>query len=1379
VGELHRFVRDHTSRFATDRFGCSQSPALHCPAAAESQRICRCPVNDASGSVVSIEPPTSAHIAELESNRRALLQLQEGAPERINPVRWLETLRLWQAITEATYGGRSSRAKLGPLQHRFEDQLKRWQDAIERRERDPAAASIRNEQQLARAVWTQVRAEGDLASTRRLLAQLAGAPAATSNAAGDPEDAAAAAVPFLTNLVASPHAALWRERELMRQHAAAELQWLQAAAAHRTTSIWFTREAECVAAARRQVFDEAVANTPQIAAVAATFRNQVSQSARRLETLEHAEQALCEASLWLPAMCRWCDQIDWSAIDNSELLDKIGGIPSTSDYCAAALDAFAATSEQLTALAVEATAPHGVSQPSADPGDDAVEQLRQQAQQLATMLDDWIAGLRTTAAFCAEHHPDQRRRQIATLMAVMRCGPLLLEDLTPHELHVSLSRLMELQSGSGSTRAAAADISGAFVMRGESLQRMLRVYGGLADAAAGNPLARLSNETTSDPDRPNHEAASATPLPTPQRARLDALRLRRQLAHAPPEQLWATRHQLRMLSPILDPEPTRPAWLELATLWDRCIQEAKLRTILNDFWAAPRREGQPYFYWAAERVLASQDDRRATVGDRSRRSAALREEERIARHVAAAQRSTWAAGTVEASIDAMHRARVHLLDAAKDSRLPSGLLTIESGPTARAHSAGDRGPAVGSIRHTEGHSAEAPAGPSAAESVAEVAFAGQSLQLSYRGHRFGVTLDASQLAENQVTVRHPADASPPILLLTAGPPRPRELMFVLDCSASMNDPLPAGGVLDSGRDDSTGAHPSRERALPPRNELANNKLSAARATLQRLLSELQSPQLRIGLTLFGHRAARRSDGVGIALQSDYQKAFPFAPTLEPYRDVEVVLPPGRFGEAERSLVDQHLNALRAWGQSPLYLALDRAVTTMERPADAHAKDIVVITDGRNYQFNPTPDAQVALDQIAAAAQRRGVRVHVIGFGIPAAERSPALDDFDRLAKATGGQSIGNISDCQLLLSELKKLTRAPETFSWWTAEGAPTEAKFGQAVQLDAVRSPNALVHLEVAGSKHRVRVSPGDRLEVVWDSRSQNLTTRGLSRHRIAAADLVSATGQTVPASVVIHTPEVLPGARRAGNPIAGQSSAQPLVFSLQRSDRGLPQRPRWTWLEIKPLISGTAPGDAGKSELYRSGEVAWQPGFGWPLGRLECHAWPRAARHAQLMLWCTDQTLPTAAEHRVPAGLASAQPLRMSEGDTIRLSSEWDGRVLQIALAYPTEQNGEKLTDRYCLVRIASGAEANGHGNLSGAVPRPVESTHWYAADASRSLHRFQFEEPGELPQGGAKPLRIRLVRVSALKNAAARLPQPLVFPLDGPPQRLADAGKAPAGR
>ncbi|WP_410970438.1 hypothetical protein, partial [Salmonella sp. SAL4458] len=67
--------------------------------------------------------------------------------------------------------------------------------------------------------------------------------------------------------------------------------------------------------------------------------------------------------------------------------------------------------------------------------------------------------------------------------------------------------------------------------------------------------------------------------------------------------------------------------------------------------------------------------------------------------------------------------------------------------------------------------------------------------------------------------------------------------------------------------------------------------------------------------------------------------------------------------------------------------------------------IVVITDGKNYQFNAPRESQPQLADVLSAAQRAKIAIHMVGFEMADDEARVAAREFTQIAARTGGSYV--------------------------------------------------------------------------------------------------------------------------------------------------------------------------------------------------------------------------------------------------------------------------------------------------------------------------------------------------------------------------------------
>jgi hypothetical protein len=211
------------------------------------------------------------------------------------------------------------------------------------------------------------------------------------------------------------------------------------------------------------------------------------------------------------------------------------------------------------------------------------------------------------------------------------------------------------------------------------------------------------------------------------------------------------------------------------------------------------------------------------------------------------------------------------------------------------------------------------------------------------------------------------------------------VVLVLDCSAHMSEPLAATGVAGK-----------------------TSRLDAARQAAGELLDRLaQDGKHGATLVLVGHRiAAPGAEGEAADLQVEYlklngDKLEPVPPGL----DVEIVRESRPLTTDDVAGYEKTLAAVKPWGESPLWLAIERAAESAP-PAQAGAKNrVILLTNGTNEQSGVTEAATAKQALLALRAQKASL--HVVQFG--KARSTADLAVLARTADATGGEVLAPTS----------------------------------------------------------------------------------------------------------------------------------------------------------------------------------------------------------------------------------------------------------------------------------------------------------------------------------------------------------------------------------
>jgi hypothetical protein len=499
--------------------------------------------------------------------------------------------------------------------------------------------------------------------------------------------------------------------------------------------------------------------------------------------------------------------------------------------------------------------------------------------------------------------------------------------------------------------------------------------------------------------------------------------------------------------------------------------------------------------------------------------------------------------------------------------------------------------------------------------------------------------------------------------------------FILDCSHSMQEPATAEGP------DGTGRMPA-------------TRMEVAKQALSMMLGELADRgTLRVGVRLFGHRVGW-STIVADKLLRQTAFAGEIPATLRPYADVEQILPLGRFDASAAAQVSDKLQTVKAWGESPLYLAMREAVDDFGSDDNA-ARSIVVITDGRNNQFNPPAEFKPDLNSVLTAAQRAKIAIHIVGFEVPPAEAQSAGREFSEIATRSGGSYVP-AAGATALLDTLQRLLR-PGEFRVVSGTGATVgQAPLGQPVTIlqprgrrrYSVTYQQRQEPIELAGGEAvELAVRAGEpRLEVVpylkGSPRFQPLVDRD--------------TGRTTELQAGIH------------RSVRGTGGVE-FPISIQHRDGHFVPRPVEMWVEVTPL--GLRAEESSGPYIFYDAPLAG--GTSVPLANFLARGWPSRAAKAEVRVWMKTLASPTT-EERPLAEVADRLP-DGGQGFTVAGAS---GVTYQVRT---TGGSGEGLV----IGLIERHERPEGVGSLKVALsPQPKEATHQFDPHNRLVLHTFTYD-------------------------------------------------------
>jgi hypothetical protein len=470
----------------------------------------------------------------------------------------------------------------------------------------------------------------------------------------------------------------------------------------------------------------------------------------------------------------------------------------------------------------------------------------------------------------------------------------------------------------------------------------------------------------------------------------------------------------------------------------------------------------------------------------------------------------------------------------------------------------------------------------------------ETLLLEYRGWRrkTGLARQESVSTVSQWERRSPATEPTVQLRLGKGPRE--DLLLVLDCSNSM-----AAGAREAAREEPA------------------TRFETARTALQTLLEGyLADEQVRVGVWLIGHRVAwsRRESGT-LLRQSEYAGGVP--DDLRPAVDVESILPLGRFDAAAFELLNRRLETVRPWGETPLYLALSRAIKEHSRGARTSVRRIIAITDGLNYQFNPPPESSIALPELISQARAAQVQISVIGFAMDPEDEVRAQAEY-RQFQGTDWTYV-SAKKAVDLLPALRKLTQPQGFLVKYLETGRLLQSPVGVPVEVPSQSGTAISIALEEpldgrprASSTRllvpRVVLRGEEAIDLVLDPGTGTAKSALFAEGNPRLHDLVSPDPASAARQLGVHVP------RREDRGVVFQ-------FSLRSPEGEVVESPERVWVEVTPCAiteTGTTPAAIGLTWVFQ--EVETEPRTPNPVFRVVCEQWPDRATTARIQIWMGD---------------------------------------------------------------------------------------------------------------------------------------------------------------
>ena len=469
----------------------------------------------------------------------------------------------------------------------------------------------------------------------------------------------------------------------------------------------------------------------------------------------------------------------------------------------------------------------------------------------------------------------------------------------------------------------------------------------------------------------------------------------------------------------------------------------------------------------------------------------------------------------------------------------------------------------------------------------------------FRGREYRQQLTVNSLGGSVVQYEPPQYDGQSITLF-GEQPKPPSVVFILDCSYSMEAPI------------------ASEAGDEPQSQM-----NVAKSALETMLNELASRQAappRVGVWFFGHRVAWFKDTGRVSRKAEASDG-PIPNNLAPAEDVERILPLGIFGAQELGYVSKRLSNVSYHGLTPVNLAIIRAIQEFGRNDNNYSKSIIVITDGKNDQFHDTspgfaPIRETTTNAVTSAWKQTGedIPIYIVGFGIPDDERGEAIREFQKIADISNGKVVTADSGGDLIDYLRKQLNvqgytvrgvdggrMLPVTRDRNSGEETPVELNTRVAVSNDEFRLPMEF-QVGFQSIAKNVFLEGGEALEMRVTRNGNDIVALPYATDVIDELPLIAGNSARSDLLLRVHRPRKSNGRVR-------------FRFSIQDQASHFTPRPSVVWIEAIP---------EGANEPYIFYDAAFEPSTPVPVIGFAAANWPEGAKFARIRFWCAYESIP-----------------------------------------------------------------------------------------------------------------------------------------------------------
>lgn len=589
------------------------------------------------------------------------------------------------------------------------------------------------------------------------------------------------------------------------------------------------------------------------------------------------------------------------------------------------------------------------------------------------------------------------------------------------------------------------------------------------------------------------------------------------------------------------------------------------------------------------------------------------------------------------------------------------------------------------------------------ESVGEQGLHFQANTL-YRFHHRANRFILSRPGKGDMITIEPAPYQRPRVAVQGDARKKSWIIFILDCSGSMNK--------------TDGAQPTR--------------LARATAALNQILEKLETNAHQVGVLCYGHRAHW-----SLSAPYNIEPGDAADKRIDPREDVDWLAPDLRRANLDTALRDrvQRLvksDRLQARGETPLYLAMQRALRTFNSAVDApQSRHLVVITDGVDKQFDPPPARRHAdiewlpqgfesvrietVGELHQTAKLKDVSVDMVFMGSVDPGDQSRFAELQSFAAAGSNRNLREVSRTQDLIDELIDALGAYEFYVKRAGEPDPPRPnwrKLGENWTVDWNGSGDRQFEVMVRGSKNRVasktslELFGGEQIELFLNGTRLEHRRFDVGPNQSllsypSTADLQEPGNADQSFFIGVHRPLREPA-------ISGMK----FQISIQNVDATMAsRRPRQMWAEITPKTVG------GRRKLppYVIYDLEFEPNQPVAVANLRVPGWPAGHELGELQLWLKTQAPRAQNIVSVEEALKIGEFNAIGEDSSIKVrvvtqGGRSDGEAYRVIV---TEQHRDPATMRTLRCQM---------------TPPPQRWSHNYINDAGELQHIFEYKDKFE---------------------------------------------------